>query len=493
MNYILGIDIGTSNTKAIGYAADGSIMAHASLGYSFSSVKEGEHEIDPKVLFDAVIAVIADAVRQASGHTLQAVSFSAAMHGLFAVDDRCRPLTNMITWADLRSSPYAIRLRHTELGQRLYQRTGTPIHPMSPLCKLMWMKDNIAVIFNAAYKFISIKEYVCYQLFGEYVIDRSIASATGLFDIYDRDWNAEALQTAGITAGRLSKHVSPDYILKGIKNGFAGKMGIDPQVPFVAGASDGCLAHLGSNALHTNEVSLTIGTSGAVRRMIPAPVFDAQQRIFNYLLTDERYIAGGALNNGGNVLQWFNSHLAGRSGNTANDYDWFMAEAVKIPAGSDGLIFLPYIYGERAPVWDPEARGVFYGVSGMHTQAHFMRAILEGTSFALQSVLETLEEVLGPSGSIYVSGGFTHSPDWVALLADVLGRPLLVTGTEDASSAGAAIMAMQAIGVIPSLDRAGAFFTVRESFGPRQNAHQAYRDNYTVYAQLYDRLKDLKR
>ena len=267
---------------------------------------------------------------------------------------------------------------------------------------------------------------------------RSIASATGLFDIYDRDWNAEALQTAGITAGRLSKHVSPDYILKGIKNGFAGKMGIDPQVPFVAGASDGCLAHLGSNALHANEVSLTIGTSGAVRRMIPAPVFDAQQRIFNYLLTDERYIAGGALNNGGNVLQWFNSHLAGRSGNTANDYDWFMAEAVKIPAGSDGLIFLPYIYGERAPVWDPEARGVFYGVSGMHTQAHFMRAILEGTSFALQSVLETLEEVLGPSGSIYVSGGFTHSPDWVALLADVLGRPLLVTGTEDASSAGAA-------------------------------------------------------
>ena len=467
------------------------MVAHANVGYNFSSAREGYHEIDPQILLAAVVKVMADAVKTAGAEPV-AVSFSAAMHGIIAVDESCAPLTNMITWADLRSNAYAEKLKSTAAGKRIYERTGTPVHPMSPLCKLMWMKDNLPVIFHNAHKFISIKEFVFYNFFGQYIIDHSIASATGLFDIYDLNWNSEALSVAGINADKLSKPVPITEIIKGLNSDYPATLGIGAQVPFVIGGSDGCLAHLGSNALKPHDVSLTIGTSGAVRMMTPSPAKDSKQRIFNYLLTDELYIAGGPVNNGGNVLQWFNRNMASRT-NSTEDYNWFVAEAVKIPPGSGGLIFLPYIYGERAPVWDAEARGLFYGINGTHTQAHFMRAILEGLSFAMLGLLDTLEDVIGPSGDIYVSGGFIHSKEWVTLLADVLGKQLKVMATEDASAAGAAIIGMKAVGMINDITDAVTFFKVQDQFEPDRKNHDTYKNNYAVYAQLYDTFKEIKK
>ncbi len=493
MKYILGIDIGTSNTKALGYTTDGTVVARANVSYTFTSEKEGYHELDPLALLNAVIKVIADAVAGASGYELAGICFSAAMHGIIAVDNHCAPLTNMITWADLRSNKYAEKLKHSEEGRVIYKRTGTPIHPMSPLCKLMWMKDNCPDIFGKAHKFISIKEFVFFHFFGEYIVDHSIASATGLFDIYDKDWNARALRLAGITTEKLSGHVPVTHVIRGLKTDYASKLPVGIQTPFIIGGSDGCLAHLGSNALCEGDVSLTIGTSGAVRMMSRRPVYDGWERIFNYLLTDELYVAGGPLNNGGNVLQWFNRNLAGKTSNSPEEYDWFVAEAVKIDPGSDGLIFLPYIYGERAPVWDADARGLFYGINGTHTQAHFMRAILEGLSFALKGILETLEEIITGAGDIYVSGGFIHSKEWVQLLSDVLGKPLKTMVNEDASSAGAAIIGMTATGLINDIRDTGSFFKMQDTFVPDMEKHELYKTNYSIYSQLYDKLKALKK
>ncbi len=355
MNYILAVDIGTSNTKAVAYSFDGAVLAYANKAYAFSSPQEGRHELDPHLLLNAVIEVINNVVAQAKTNPA-GISFSAAMHGLIAVNKNGDLLTPMITWADLRSNDYAQQLKSIEEGKKIYERTGTPIHPMSPLCKLMWMKDNLPEIFNSAHKFISIKEYIFFHFFGEFIIDHSIASSTGLFDIYNLDWNDDALRIAGITAEKLSKHVPVSFIIKGLKEKV---LNIDAQTPFVIGGSDGCLAHLGCNALFNGDVSLTIGTSGAVRMMTDKPRYDGKQRLFNYLLTDNIYIAGGPINNGGNVLQWFASNFMKKPFVTPADFDGFITEAFNIEPGSGKLIFLPYIYGERAPVWDAEARGVF--------------------------------------------------------------------------------------------------------------------------------------
>ncbi|MEO8584505.1 MAG: gluconokinase [Flavitalea sp.] len=492
MRYILGIDIGTTNTKAVSYSEKGNLLAHANVSNTFKAQSEGVHEADPEGLCNEVIKVIKEAVNLTKDHELAGICFSAAMHGLIAVDENGKPLTNMITWADLRSKAYAAKLKNTELGTRLYERTGTPIHPMSPLCKLMWMKDAEPEIFNKAHKFISIKEFIFFKFFGKYIIDHSIASATGLFDVINIDWNKEALEVAGITADKLSEHQSVLYILTGLKGDYAKALGIEVNTPFILGGSDGCLAHLGSNALKKNEVSLTIGTSGAVRMMTEKPSHDTLQRVFNYLLTDDKYISGGPVNNGGNVLQWFAMSFLGKKIVAGEEYDWYVKEAMKVEPGCNGLVFLPYIYGERAPVWDADARGVFFGMSGTHTQSHFMRAVLEGVCFALYGILKTLEEVIGKSENIFVSGGFIHSKPWVSMLSDIFGKQLFVSGSEDASAAGAAIIGLQALGSVKDLADAPAFFTVTETYQPDMKNHEAYKNNYSVYSSLYDKLKGLK-
>lgn len=492
MKYILGIDIGTTNTKAVAYDLQGAPIAQASGTYPFISAQEGYHELDPRVLFTTVTEVMKAVLEITPRENLAGVCFSSAMHGLIAVDEHCQPLTNMITWADLRSSEYAMRLKYTEVGHRLYERTGTPVHPMAPLCKLMWLRDKQPDVFARSHKFISIKEYVYYHFFGEFIIDHSVASSTGLFDIYHLDWNAEALRTAGITKEKLSTPVKTTHVVTGIATTYAAMFGISRDTPFVAGASDGCLAHIGSNALGSGDVSLTIGTSGAVRMMIDAPAFDPKQRIFNYVLMENAYLSGGPLNNGGNVMQWFARGFLKKEFSKTDEFEEFIAEACAMPPGSGGLVFLPYIYGERAPVWDADARGIFFGVSAVHTAAHFMRAIMEGISFALLEILNTMEETIGPSKNIYASGGFIRSDNWKKLLADVLGRKIYITHAEDSSAAGAAMMAMLALGLKKDLNEMRSFFTIKETYEPDMTDHEVYMRNYEVYSKLYEKFKEIK-
>jgi gluconokinase len=492
MKYLLGIDIGTTNTKAVAYNFQGRPIAQANSTYQFISPKAGYHELDPKVLFVSVTEVMKAVLQLTAEYELEGVAFSSAMHGMIAVDEKCQPLTNMITWADLRSADYAMRLKFSELGHRLYERTGTPIHPMAPLCKLMWLKDNEPGIFNSASKFISIKEYIFYHLFGEFVVDHSVASSTGLFDIYDHKWNEDALHTAAITSERLSQLVPTTHILRGLSKNHAAFFNIDKNTPFIVGASDGCLAHIGSNALDAGDISLTIGTSAAMRMMIEKPAFDAKQRVFNYVLTERLYVTGGALNNGGNVMQWFAKTFLKRDFNAADQFDEFIAEACAVPAGSEGLIFLPYIYGERAPVWDAEARGIFFGVSSAHTSAHFMRAIMEGISFALYEILLIIEEMMGPVKNIYASGGFIKSSRWLMLVADVLGKRVYVTHAEDSSAAGAAMLGMLGLGIVGDINDMKSFFSVKEIYEPTQQDREAYKANYSVYSNLYSKFRELK-
>ena len=493
MNYIIGIDIGTTNSKAVAFSHDGKVLAQANSTYSPISAQEGYHELDPLVLLNAVTGIIRKITDACGNHSLSAISFSSAMHGLIAVDASGKPLTRMITWADLRSSAYAKALKDDGRAAVIYQETGTPVHAMTPLCKLMWMKDHLPDIFRAAAKFISIKEFVFFHFFGRYVIDHSVASSTGLFDIHKLRWSDEALTAAGIDPSRLSEHVPADSIITGLAPGIAASVNVPQNTPFIIGGSDGCMAHIGSNAIRDGEVSLTIGTSGAIRIMTPKPVPDPQQRIFNYLITDDHYLTGGPVNNGGNVLQWFAKNFLRKNLLTTDEMESFIREAISVKPGSEGLVFLPYIHGERAPVWDADARGIFFGVSASHTISHFMRAAIEGVAFALFSILDSIEEIIGPVGDIHASGGFIRSKPWVSLLADVLGKKLYVTHAEDSSAAGAAILGLKALGVIDSWENAKSFFTEKESYEPDMSRHAVYLSNYKVYSNLYDKFRDIKK
>src|SRR5690606_5534169 len=250
MDIIIGVDIGTSATKAVAFCAAGSVLAHEQVDYELLNPQPGWFEQDPAVLFKAVINAIAGVVGKArqqgvSGQHL-AIGFSSAMHGLIAMDGHDAPLTNCIIWADTRSESFAAELKNMPEGLDVYLKTGTPVHPMSPLCKLCWLKTEMPEVFNAARKFVSIKEFVFQRLFGRYVVDESIASATGLFDIHAFQWYRPALELAGISAAQLAEPVPITYTLSGLSRQMADAMGISVDTPFVVGGSDGCLANLGA-------------------------------------------------------------------------------------------------------------------------------------------------------------------------------------------------------------------------------------------------------
>ncbi len=432
---IIGVDIGTTNVKAVAVDATGAPIAMAETRNETIVPQPGWSEQEPEAIYQNVLTVLLEVLQHVSSFKqdmpVQGIAFSSAMHGLMAVDTAGNPMTNVWLWSDLRADAQARALRFRgKQGAEVYHRTGVPIHPMSPLCKLLWMREKMPGTFSSAHKFLGIKEYVWFRLTGKYQSDISCASATGLMNVWENQWDGEVLQLAGITPEQLPALVPVNFLEVG-------------NFQEVIGASDGALANLGAGATQPGQVAVTIGTSAAIRCVADGPAVDAAMRTFCYRLDENRCIIGGASNNGSNVLDWlrnsvFHSDLSAEQ---------FSNQAFEVPIGADGLVFLPYIQGERAPLWDAQARGSFSGLRSLHGQAHFVRAALEGILFNLKVIAEALPQ---PMNSLYASGGFSQNTGWVQMLADVFQLPVFLDESGmDGSLAGAVRLGRQAIGLEP--------------------------------------------
>lgn len=488
MSYYIGVDIGTGSTKAIAFKATADKILHTTQCH-YPTLQPYPHysEQDPELIWTAFTKCIRQLVEYLK-ESPTAIGISSAMHSLIPVDQSGKPLMNSITWADGRSTVFAEQIKSSSIAKDLYEHTGTPIHAMSPLSKLCWMRTQEPEIFYKTFKFISIKEFIWFKLFGEYEADYSVASASGLFNIHDRRWYSQALEKAGITEDRLSRLVNTTYKRSDISSQLRKELHISTDTEFVIGATDGCLANLGSNAITPGVASLTIGTSGAIRMASPHPCRSFTSMIFNYLLDDKTYIVGGPINNGGAVWKWFITNFITKDAD-AHDYQRVLKKASEIPAGSDGLIFLPYLMGERAPVWDSKACGTFFGINMKHTEDHFTRAVIEGISFALYSVGKALEEASGHIEYIYASGGFAQSKEWLQIIADIFNKKVYRRNTEDASAIGAALMAIKAtqnLSQYPALQSED----IGELIHPDTSTHTQYQQYYPFFQRLYEKLKD---
>ncbi|MEQ1587847.1 MAG: gluconokinase [Cyclobacteriaceae bacterium] len=478
--FVLAIDIGTTSTKVLAVSSEGQVLKSHQCFYPTHYPKSGFAEQDPQQIFNAVLEGISVTMKDISAdYQIAAICFSSAMHGLMAVDKDGEPLTPLIIWADTRSSEQAARLRNTEPGKRLHDQTGTAIHPMSPLCKLLWWKEHEPKLFQNAYKFISIKDYVVFHLSGEYLIDYSLASATGLFDIELLRWSEEALGLIGISTERLSKPVSvycKVFIKPNVRSISSDLLG----VPIFLGASDGCLSQLGSNAMDQGALTITVGTSGAVRRVGSKETKDPERKLFRYLLDEDTLIIGGATNNGTVILDWFAREFF----STPMSLGELTKLVSEIPAGSEGLIALPFLQGERAPMYNPDARGVFFNISLRHTRAHFIKALMEGVCFELRSIVKSVETACGPSKKVLVSGGFTHAPEWVQVLSNILGKELIVSGTHDASAMGAAQIAFRSLNLSFQSNQSHQI-----TFTPDDSLWELYNNRFEAFESLYVQLE----
>ncbi|WML42434.1 gluconokinase [Neobacillus sp. PS3-40] len=489
--HYLGVDIGTTSTKAVLFKKDGTVVGMHHVEYSLYSPSPTVAEQNPDEILAAVVETIKVAVQKGGikSADLALVSFSSAMHSVIAVDECGKPLTGCITWADSRATEWAEKIKNEMNGLAIYMRTGTPIHPMSPLAKIAWLRTEHPDVFTRASKFVGIKEYIFHKFFGQYVVDHSIASAMGMFNLKNLTWDEEALRVAGISREQLSEPVSTTFYLKGIEEDYANEMGISTEIPFVVGASDGVLSNLGVNAIDPGVVAITIGTSGAIRTVTDKPVTDHKGRIFCYALTEKHWVIGGPVNNGGMTFRWVRDELASAEVETAkrlgiDPYEVLTKIASRVSPGSDGLIFLPYLAGERAPLWNANARGSFFGLGLHHKREHMIRAVLEGVILNLYTVLLALQEMIGVPKKIQATGGFARSELWRQMMADIFNQKVVVPESFESSCLGAVVLGMYALGEIEDFSIMSELVGSTHEHEPLEENSEIYQDLVNIYIRV---------
>lgn len=463
----IGVDIGTTQTKAVAFDGTGKVCAVAYRGYDLFEAENGMAEQEIDEIFEAVVFVIGAVVRQLPNWEVELVSFSCAMHSLIMFDEAGQPLTRMITWADTRAADFAERLRGTKTGRQLYRNTGMPLHAMTPFNKIGWLKEEQPTLFQQAAYFMGIKEYLFYRLFGRWVSEYSMASGTGYFNIHNFTWDELALSVLGIKETQLPELVAPNQQILGLNAKWAGRLGLEQTVPFIAGGADGALSNLGLGCLGDGEATLTVGTSGAIRYVVPKPCLHPDEATFCYVLDEEHWVIGGATSNGSVIFDWACEQFLRSEQLTALEHgdDPFaavLAEVVQVAAGSEGLLFHPYLLGERAPLWNADAAGAFVGLKAHHNQAMMMRAVLEGICLNLRRILTDVEVIGGEVKELRATGGFMKSLENRQLLTDVLDSSISFTTISEASAFGAVMLGWQSLGKVTRLEEIKQFLVVDE-------------------------------
>ena len=492
MKCIITIELGTNGVRVFAYDLSGVVIGSMKGYYPTFHTGPDYSEQDPEQIFITTLYVLKNILNEhihVKKYKVASICFCAAMHSVLAVDKNGNPIGNAITWADNRAKKEAQELRNSPLGKKLYEATGTPIHPMSPLLKIAWIRNYDKERFKQTSKFLSIKSYIVHQLTGEYMVDYSIASATGLLNIHNRTWEDDALKYAGITASRLPE-LAPVFTAAGkLKKAYQQSLRLSAETKILIGSSDGCMATLGDGVKGEGKATITIEDSGAVRVMGSAVLKDEQMRFFNYLLTDNCYVSGGPTNNGGNIFEWFTRQFGDFTSpyDTGNSIQLLMEEASKVPLGSDGLLFLPYLLGERAPIWNANARGAYFGLNIKHERAHFIRATIEGILYEIYSIGKILGEQRSIK-SLSVNGSFGVIPFCTGMIADMFNKPVRVRQQFHSVSFGTYLLSATEMGIYKSLDEAAQTVELPNVFKPNKQHHAIYADYFSIFEKLSTKL-----
>ncbi len=488
MDCVITIDIGTNAVRIFAFDMQGTIISSMKGSYPTFHTQRDYSEQDPEQVFITVLYVLKNFLTEKihpKNFTVSAISFSAAMHSVLPVNKNGVPLGNAITWSDNRGQQIAQDLKGSALGNKIYDTTGTPIHPMSPLIKISWLKQNDKERFKKTARFLSIKSYVIQQLTGEVLIDYSLASATGLFDIHQLKWDSNALDYAGITHDKLPEAVPVFHSIIKIRKEYERSLGLPAKTKIIVGASDGCLATLGAGVWGEGKATVTIEQSGAVRVVGKKMIQDKQQRFFNYLLTENFYVSGGPTNNGGVIFEWFAKQFGDfeNAFDLENCIDQLIKEASRVPAGSDGLLFLPYLLGERAPIWNANARGAYFGLHIKHERPHFIRATIEGILYEIYSIGKILEEHR-KIDSLSVNGSYACTSFWAQMISDIFNKPVSTKANSDSIGLGTFLLTATEMGQFASLEEAAKNVSLPDPYKPDKNHHATYMKYFKIFEKL---------
>ncbi len=495
MNF-LGIDVGTGGTRAVVVSERGQVVAAAGAEHAhFTSPQTGWAEQDPRDWWratqEAVRAVLAKGV---AAESIAAIGFSGQMHGAVLLDDRGQVLRPAIIWCDQRTVSQCREIT-TKVGpRRLIEFTASPALTGFTLPKLLWVREQEPDLWARVRRVLLPKDYVRFRLTGERAIDVADASGTLLFDVARRHWSAEMAQAMEIDERLLPPVFESPEVVGAVSAEGAKTTGLRLGTRVVAGAGDQAAGAVGLGVVKPGAVIATIGTSGVVFAATDRPALDPQGRVHTFChAVPGRWHVMGVTQGAGLSLRWFRDQFGAGADDGCDPYDRLCAEAAEAPAGAGGLLWAPYLMGERTPHLDPQARAALVGLTAGHTRAHVVRAILEGVAFSLRDTLTIFEEMKVPVESIRLGGGGARSPLWRQIQAEVYGTTVELTAEEEGAAYGAALLAGVGAGAWVSVDAAcEAAIHIAARIQPESAAVTHMTARYQEYRKLYPAMKGIE-
>jgi len=488
---LLGIDVGTGGTRAVLVDRAGRVVASAASEHApIRSEQIGWAEQQPEDWWRAAREAIAGAIASAelNGAEIHAVALTGQMHGCVMLDAAGEVLRPALIWCDQRTQPECDWLNSTIGPARLIELTCNPALPNFTLTKLLWVRTHQPQLFAHIAHVLCPKDYIRFRLTGEFAIDMQEASGTLLLDVTHRRWSAEVAEAAGIPLSWLPSLFEGPEICARISESGSAATGLAVGTPVAAGAGDQGAGAVGMGIVAPGSVSATIGTSGVVFAATDQPTMDCLGRLHTFChAVPCMWHVMGVTNGAGLSLRWLRDTFA-----PGVPYDELTAEAANVPATSDGMLWAPYLFGERTPHLDPEARAAFVGITASHTRAHFVRAVLEGVAFSLRDTLSLFAELKIPVAQIRLGGGGARGPLWRQIQADVYGQPVELLAAEEGGAFGAALLAGVGVGAWPSVQAACAETVhIAESIKPKNTA--AMDAAYTRFRRVYPALREIGR
>ena len=487
MSLVVGVDVSTTATKAVLQDAEGTVRAVGMSAYRYETPHPLWSEQDPALWWEATRIAVREALEAADtdAEAVEAVGLTGQMHGLVALDDRDEVLRPAILWNDQRTGAECDAIRGIVGRRRLIEITGNDALPGFTAPKLLWLRRHEPDVWASIAHVLLPKDFVRLRLTGEHALDRADGSGTILFDLAARDWSPEILDALAIEPRWLPPTFEGPMVTGTITEGAASATGLRAGIPVVAGGGDQAAAAVGVGSVVPGVSSLSLGTSGVLFTTTEGPAIESEGRLhaFCHAVPDRWHLMGVMLSAAGS-LRWYRDALA-----PGVAFDELVEEAAEVPPGSDGLLFLPYLTGERTPYPDPLARGAFVGLTVHHGRAHLTRAVLEGVAFGMRDSLELMRAAgIKPPDQIRATGGGSRSPLWRRILADVLGASIVTTPSAEGAAQGAATLAAVGAGWFDTVqDACRALVRIGETTPPSETGG-AYTNAYARYRELYPAL-----
>jgi len=505
--YLFVHDLGTSGNKAAIFNINGTLIGSEVFPYPTYYPKDGWVEQDPEDWWRAVCLSTKNLLEKTKirPEEIACISFSAQMMGCLLVDKKGNPLRNMLIWADMRSSKQEAEMIRKIGLEEGYKKTGHRLSASYSAAKLLWIKENEPETYKRAYKMLHVKEYIIHRLTGKFVTDYSDACGTNLLDIEKKEWAEDILAALKIEQGLLPDLMSSSSVCGYLLERAAENMSLIGGIPVVVGGGDGASACVGAGVVREGKAFAALGSSSWISTARKTPFFDKEMRTFNWIHLDkDLYTPNGTMQAAGYSYSWYKELLCREEKALASEqgisvYECINKEISKSPPGANGLLYLPYILGERSPRWNHKARGAFIGVSATTTKSELSRSVLEGVGFNLKIILDILEQELTIEDLIVIGGG-AKGRIWMQILADIFQKSLhLPRHLDEATSIGAAICGGIGVGVFDGFDAVSQFNQIVETVEPNPKNKElyekmacAFESGYQGLLRTYDALSGLQ-